>query len=109
MSRNCAEVHIIGNFVRAAKLEGVTKVTVASNLQKKQGDAYVDDPHFNTVNVWAKHSQDFIADEVEVGDLLRISGRVRESSYEDSKSGEKVYTVDIHASQLDRLAKKQEA
>lgn len=108
MSRNCAEFHIIGNFVRAAKLEGVTKVTVASNMQKKQGDEYVDDPHFNTVNVWSKHSQDFIDREVKAGDLLRISGRIRESSYEDKKTSEKVYGVDLHASSFDRLAKKQE-
>lgn len=109
MSRNCAEVHIIGNFVRAAKLDSVTKVTIASNLQKKQGDEYVDDPHFNTVNVWAKHTQDFVEKELKVGDLIRITGRLRESSYDDTKTGEKIYTVDLHAATLDRLAKKQEA
>lgn len=109
MSRNCAEIHIIGNFVRSARLDSVTKVTVCSNLQKKQGEEYVEDPHYNTVNVWAKHTQDFLEKEVKAGDLLRITGRVRESSYEDKSTGQTIYGVDIHASSLDRLAKKQEA
>jgi single-stranded DNA-binding protein len=39
---------------------------------------------------------------------VRIEGRLRQSDYEDKKTNEKVYTVDLHAYTFNRLAKKKE-
>jgi single-strand DNA-binding protein len=107
MSRNCADFHIIGNVAKVVPMDKVTKVTIAANLRTKKGEAWVDDTHFNTVNVWEKHTRDYIKDEVGVGDLVRVIGRFKESSYDDKKTGDKVYTVDFHASDFSRLAAKQ--
>ncbi|MEY9785374.1 single-stranded DNA-binding protein [Sinorhizobium fredii] len=107
MGRNCAEFHIIGNVARIAKLEKVTKVTVAANLRAKINNEWQDDTHFNTVNIWDKKDRDYIETEIKVGDLVRVTGRMRESSFQDSR-GETNYSVDLHANDFARLAKKSE-
>lgn len=110
MSRNCAEIHIIGNVVRTAAMnDDLTKVTIASNYRRKKDDKWVDDVRYNTVNVWGSDAK-YVKEEWQTGDLVRITGTVQENSYTDKKSGEKVYTVDLnaHPGDVDRLAKKLE-
>jgi single-strand DNA-binding protein len=107
MSRNCADFHIIGNVAKVLKMDKVTKVTIAANLRSKKGEAWVDDPHFNTVNIWDKSTRDYIEKDVSTGDLVRVVGRFKESSYDDKRTGDKVYTVDFNANDFSRLAAKQ--
>ena len=107
MGRNCADFHIIGNVARVAKLDKVTKVTIAANMRAKINNEWKDDTHYNTVNVWDENDRDYIESEIKVGDLVRATGRIRESSYQDGK-GETNYAVDLHARDLSRRAKKTE-
>lgn len=107
MSRNCAEFHIIGNVVRYAKLDKVMKLTVASNLRVKKDGEWQDDTHYNTVNIWGKADRDYIEKEIQTGDLVRVSGRMRESSFQDS-NGNTNYAVDLQAEAFARLGQRRE-
>ncbi len=101
--RNIAEFQILGQVVRSAQVGKATKVTLAANYQLKQGDQWVDDPHYNTVTVFNERTQTYIADHVGTGDLVHVRGRIRQNSYE--KSGETVYTIDLICDEFSRLAR----
>jgi single-strand DNA-binding protein len=108
MARNCADFHIIGNVARIAALrEELTKVTIASNYRRKKGDEWVDEARFNTVNFWGSDAK-YAKEKLEVGDLVRAVGTIQNSEYKDSKTGDTVYSVDLNANEVARLAKRQE-
>jgi hypothetical protein len=101
--RNIAEFQILGQVVRSAQVGKATKVTVAANYQIKDGDQWVDDPHYNTVTIFNERTQKYITDHIGIGDLVHARGRMRQGSYE--KSGETIYTVDMVCDEFSRLAR----
>lgn len=108
MARNCADFHVIGNIARLAPMSAeLTKVTIASNYRRKKDNEWIDDVRFNTVNFWGPDAK-YAKEKLNVGDLVRAVGTVQQSEYTDKKSGETVYTVDLNAADVARLAKKTE-
>lgn len=99
-----AEFHIIGNLASTKQLGKVMKLSVASNYRKKVNDEWQDAVRWNTVNIWNELTQKYISENVNLGDLLRITGNVEQSSYEDPKTNEKVYTVELQAGLLVKLS-----
>ena len=57
--------------------------------------------------MFGERTRKYIADKAQVGDLIRVEGRMRDSSYE--KGGETIYTVDRIVDQFGILASKGEA
>jgi single-strand DNA-binding protein len=101
--RNIAEFQILGQVVRSAQVGKATKVTLAANYQVKDGDQWVDDPHYNTVTIFNERTQKYITDHIGTGDLVHARGRMRQGSYE--KNGETVYTNDLICDEFSRLSK----
>ena len=102
---NVAEFHIIGRVASITPLDKVTKVTIASNYQRKIEDKYEDAVRYNTVNVWNKNTVDYISRELAIGDLIRVTGNLEQSNYQDGDDNT-VYTVELHASLFARVAQK---
>ena len=99
--QNIAEFHIIGRIGKIDAAKDVTHISVAANYNRRDGDEWKSDPHWNRVTLFGK-VRDRLA-KADKGDLVRITGRVRQSSYE--ADGATRYTVDMIADGFAILAK----
>jgi single-strand DNA-binding protein len=99
--QNIAEFHIIGRIGKIDAAKEVTHLSVAANYNRRDGDDWKTDPHWNRVTVFGK-LRDRIA-KADNGDLVRVTGRVRQSTYE--AEGATRYSVDMIADGFAVLAK----
>ena len=93
MSKNIAEFRIIGRIGRIDGNENVSHVSVAANYNRKVDGEWKQDTLWNRVTLFGKQIE--YAGKAKVGDLVHITGRVSQSSYDND--GGKVYTVDLVA------------
>ena len=91
--QNTAEFHIIGRIGKIDRAKDVTHLSVAANYNRRDGDEWKTDPHWNRVTLFGK-LRDRLA-KADTGDLVRVTGRVRQSSYE--AEGTTRYVVDMIA------------
>ncbi len=99
--QNIAEFHIIGRIGKIDTAKDVTHISVAANYNRREGDEWKADPHWNRVTLFGK-LRDRLA-KAATGDLVRITGRVRQTSYE--AEGATRYGVDMIADGFAILAK----
>ena len=99
--QNIAEFHIIGRLGKIDHAKDVTHLSVAANYNRRDGDEWKTDPHWNRVTLFGK-LRDRLA-KADTGDLVRVIGRVRQSSYEAGSVTR--YTVDLLADGFAILAK----
>lgn len=99
--QNIAEFHIIGRIGKIDAAKDVTHISVAANYNRRDGDEWKTDPHWNRVTIFGK-LRDRLA-KAEKGDLVRITGRVRQTSYDTE--GATRYGVDMIADGFAILAK----
>jgi single-strand DNA-binding protein len=99
--QNIAEFQIIGRIGKIDASKDVTHISVAANYNRRDGDEWKSDPHWNRVTLFGK-LRDRLA-KADKGDLVRITGRVRQSSYE--AEGTTRYSVDMIADGFAILAK----
>jgi single-strand DNA-binding protein len=99
--QNIAEFHIIGRIGKIDAAKDVSHISVAANYNRRDGDEWKIDPHWNRVTLFGKLC-DRLA-KAEKGDLVRITGRVRQTSYE--AEGSTRYGVDMIADGFAILAK----
>lgn len=99
--QNIAEFHIIGRIGKIDAAKDVTHVSIAANYNRRDGDEWKTDPHWNRVTVFGK-LRDRLA-KAEKGDLVRITGRVRQTSYEAGVTTR--HCVDMIADGFASLAK----
>jgi single-strand DNA-binding protein len=99
--QNIAEFHIIGRIGKIDAAKDVTHISVAANYNRRDGDEWKTDPHWNRITLFGKLRDRL--DKAEKGDLVRITGRVRQTSYE--AEGSTRYGVDMIADSFAVLAK----
>ncbi len=99
--QNIAEFRIIGRIGKVEAKEKVTYLSVASNYNRKDGDEWKTDAHWNNVTLFDKLAKRLTASK---GDLVHITGRVRQNSYE--ANGTTHYGVDLIAEGIAILARK---
>ena len=99
--QNIAEFRIIGRVGKIEAKEKVTYLSVASNYNRKDGDDWKTDTHWNSVTLFERVAKRLTAGK---GDLVHITGRVRQNSYE--ANGATRYDVDLIADGVSVLAKK---
>lgn len=99
--QNIAEFRIIGRIGKVEVKEKVTYLSVASNYNRKDGDDWKTDAHWNSVTLFDKLAKRLTASK---GDLVHITGRVRQNQYE--AGGTTHYGVDLIADGIAILAKK---
>lgn len=91
--QNIAEFRIIGRIGKIDRRDKVTFLDVASNYHHYVEDEWQQDTHWNRVTLFGRlHDR---ASRYAKGDLIHLTGRIRQNSYE--KAGERVYTVDLIA------------
>jgi single-strand DNA-binding protein len=99
--QNIAEFRIIGRIGKVEVKEKVTYVSVASNYTRKDGDDWKTDTHWNSVTLFDQLAKRLTAVK---GDLVHITGRVRQNNYE--AGGTTHYGVDLIAGGLAILMRK---
>jgi single-strand DNA-binding protein len=98
--RNISEFRIIGRVGRTEVLDKVAYINVAANYGRKVDGEWQDDTHWNRVTVFGKAIER--VQKMNSGDLVHISGRVRQTKYD--RQGETVYGVDLIADAFAILA-----
>src|SRR3546814_20019243 len=96
-----SEFHIIGRIGKAAIMDKVAFLDIASNYRRKVDDEWVDDTHWNRVTFFGKHIARVA--KMSVGDLVHVTGRFRQSRYE--RNGEVVYGTDVIAERVGAFPK----
>ena len=98
--RNIAEFRIIGRVGRIEVLDKVAYINVAANYGRKVNGEWQDDTPWNRVTVFGKGIER--VQKMGSGDLVHITGRVRQTQYD--RQGETVYGVDLIADAFATLA-----
>lgn len=99
--QNIAEFRIIGRVGSVDTTDKVTHVSVAANYNRKDGDEWKTDTHWNRVTFFRQLAER--AADLGKGDLVHITGRVRQNSYE--ADGTRHYTVDLIAARVATIIK----
>lgn len=104
--RNLAKFEIIGRIGKINSHGTVTHLTIAANYPRKDDATgeWSEDTYWNRVSVFGERTRNYISEKAKVGDLVRVEGRMRDSSYE--KGGETIYTVDRIVDHFGILASK---
>lgn len=101
MPQNIAEFRIIGRVGKITPRDRVTFVSVAANYNRRDGDEWKTDTHWNSVVCFSN-----VATQVEAagkGDLVHITGRVRESQH--GQDNDTSYRTELIADSFSILAK----
>ena len=101
MPQNIAEFRIIGRVGKITPRDRVTFVSVAANYNRRDGDEWKTDTHWNSVVCFSN-----VASKVEAagkGDLVHITGRVRESQH--GQDNDTSYRTELIADSFSILAK----
>lgn len=101
MPQNIAEFRIIGRVGKITARERVTYVSVAANYNRREGEEWKTDTHWNSVVCFSN-----VANQVEAaakGDLVHVTGRVRESSH--GEANDVSYKTELIADTFSILSK----
>lgn len=79
MPQNIAEFRIIGRIGKITPRDKVVYVTVAANYNRRDGEGWKTDTHWNSVTGFSNVREQ--VDAAEKGDLVHITGRIREISH----------------------------
>jgi single-strand DNA-binding protein len=101
MPQNIAEFRIIGRVGKITQRERVTYVSVAANYNRREGDDWKKDTLWNSVVCFSNVAQQ--VESAAKGDLVHVTGRVRESSH--GESNEVSYRTELIADTFSILAK----
>src|SRR3546814_19117807 len=89
--QNIAEFRIIGRVGKISEHDKVTKVNVAANYNRQENGEWVTDTHWNEVTLFGKLNES--GGKAKKGDLVHITGRVRQNSYDKAEG--RSYTVEL--------------
>jgi single-strand DNA-binding protein len=101
MPQNIAEFRIIGRIGKITPRDKVIYVTVAANYNRRDGDGWKSDPHWNSVVGFSNVREQIEA--ADKGDLVHITGRMRETSH--GEGNEIAYRTELIADTFSVLAK----
>jgi single-strand DNA-binding protein len=105
--RNIAEFTLIGRVGTIKQVGKTLRVSICANYPFKDDKGqWKDDAHWNEVTIFTKAIQSYVSEHVSKGDLVHVRGRLRQNSFE--RDGQRVYTVDLIAHELGRLAQASE-
>lgn len=90
--QNIAEFRIIGRIGKISEHDKVTKISVAANYNRQVDGEWMTDTHWNEVTLFGKLIER--AAKAQVGDLVHVTGRMRDSSY-DTADGKRYTTERI--------------
>src|SRR3546814_8531626 len=80
---NFAKFEIIGRIGEIDAKPKVTNISVCANYRRRaEGDQWIEDSYWNRVVIFSDGQRKYIDEKAQVGDLVRIAGRLRDTSSE---------------------------
>ncbi len=101
MPRNIAEFRLIGQVGGIDQKEKVTFVNIASNYNRQVDGEWQEETLWNRVTCFAKCAE--YASNVGKGDMVHVTGRVKQSQYE--RDGSTIYGTDLIADSFSVLSR----
>jgi len=102
---NYAKFEIIGRIGEIDAKPKVTNISVCANYRRRgEGDQWIEDSYWNRVVIFSDGQRKYVEEKAHVGDLVRIAGRLRDSSFE--RDGTTHYTTDRIVEEFGVLAPK---
>ena len=101
MPQNIAEFRIIGRIGKITSRERVKYVSVAANYNRRDGDDWKTDTHWNSVVCFSNVANQ--VESAEKGDLVHITGRLRESQH--GEGNDTAYRTELIADTFSVLTK----
>ncbi|SCW94822.1 Single-strand binding protein family protein [Sphingobium faniae] len=102
---NFDKFEIIGRIGEIDAKPKVTSISVCANYRRRaEGDQWIEDSYWNRVVIFSDGQRKYIDEKAQVGDLVRIAGRLRDTSYE--RDGTTHYTTDRIVEEFGVLAAK---
>lgn len=101
MPQNIAEFRIIGRIGKIVQREKVSYVSVAANYNRRDGDEWKQETLWNSVVCFSNLAAQL--DAATKGDLVHVTGRVRESQH--GESSDTTYRTELIADTFSILAK----
>lgn len=101
MPQNIAEFRIIGRIGKITSREKVKYVSVAANYNRRDGEEWKTDTHWNSVVCFSNVASQ--VDNAGKGDLVHITGRVRESQH--GETNDTTYRTELIADTFSVLTK----
>lgn len=102
---NFAKFEIIGRIGEIDTKPKITNISVCANYRRRgEGDQWIEDSYWNRVVIFSDGQRKYIDEKVQVGDLVRIAGRLRDTSYE--RDGTTHYMTDRIVEEFGVLATK---
>lgn len=101
---NYAKFEIEGRIGKIVPGNGVIALDIAANYPRKneQTGEWSDDTYWNRVSVFSETLRNAVG-EANVGDLVKVEGRMRDSRYE--RNGETIYTTDRYVRKFEIVAR----
>lgn len=112
MSRDMNQVSVVGRVTRDAELKyttsgyAVTKFSIATNNQKKQGDQWVDEASFIDITLWGKPAEG-VTRFLTKGQRIGVEGRLKQERWE--KDGQQRSKLTVVATTIQLLGTKPQA
>jgi single-strand DNA-binding protein len=102
---NFAKFELIGRIGEIDAKPKVTNVSICANYRRRgEGDQWIEDSYWNRVVIFSDGQRKYIDEKAQVGDLVRVAGCLRDSSYE--RDGTMHYTTDRIVEEFGVLAAK---
>lgn len=103
--KNLATFEILGRVARIDAYDKVTRITTASNYNFKDGASgeWRQDTHWNQAVAFNQRPRD-VASGLHKGDLVKITGRMRQSSFD--KDGQRIYATDLIANSVELVSRR---
>lgn len=99
-----ARFHIIGRVGSVKPFDKATRVSIATNASYKDQGEWKDRTFWNEVVIFDRQTRGYIEKNLEIGDIVRVEGTLRQSSYE--RDGSKVYTTELVVDDFSRQPKR---
>lgn len=104
-------IAITGNLTRDGELKmtqggnTILTFTVAVNNRRKQGNEWVDDPAFVPCVMFGQRAQS-VSQHMRKGLKVGVNGRISESRWQDSQTGQRRSRLEVIVSDLDFMAQR---
>lgn len=112
MSEDINSVFLMGRLVRDSELKYTnsgypfSKMSIAVNRRKKEGDSWIDESHFFDLSMWGKRAES-LNKYLAKGQQIAIEGQLRQERWD--QDGQKRSRVSIDVSNIQLVGGKKES
>src|SRR3546814_11093924 len=83
---NFAKFEIIGRIGEIDAKPKVTNISVCAHYRRRaEGDQWIEDSYWNSAVIFSDGQRKYIDEQAQVGDLVRLAGRLRDPPYERTR------------------------